>query len=549
MHTRIGGIIVIAVALSAARGPEASASGNWTNTIDGTTLSTNGPITVGDGFVASDTNAWFRVLNGGQFVVSGDTRLGLCYLGNYNGVVVNGPGSYWTNRAVMVGNSGQWNRVSIEAGGAVHSITGMIGRWSVASNNAVVVTGPGSTWTVPRLYVGAEGTGNGLVISNGGSVLSEGAYVSWRGRASDNRVVVTGPGSSWVDLGTVRVGETGSQNRVTLSDGGSLTAGGVQIGTPQGSSDQQFVDVAGGRLVVTNAGATAEVTVHPGSLTVSAGSMVADRILSPWSSQARLQFLGGTSTVGSVEVQAGGMLSIDGGVLRVGVLSGSMDFQLNSGTLSIATSSSVSQSISVGGTGAPAELVFENPDGLYAFNDINITNGGTLRGAGNGPTIGLGVGGTLAPAAGTTGLDVPQVYFAGGTYAAVLDATATGSRVECDEAYLAFSTYLDVDASACFAPSGTVHVLVDCGVAAYLWSSFRLPDETVLANGDTFTADGQEFSIHYDYDIDSGTYGTGNDIVLQQLPEPGAAILVALGGLLAAGGRRILRRRARRDGP
>lgn len=113
---------------------------------------------------------------------------------------------------------------------------------------------------------------------------------------------------------------------------------------------------------------------------------------------------------------------------------------------------------------------------------------------------------------------------------------------------MSMDSYLDLDASACLAPSGTVHVLMDC-TNAVVTGSFRLPDETVLANGDTFTADGQEFSIHYDYDIASGTYGTGNDIVLQQLPEPGAAILVALGGLLAAGGRRILRRRARQGGP
>ncbi|MBM4154933.1 MAG: hypothetical protein FJ221_07865 [Lentisphaerae bacterium] len=483
-------------------------------------------------------------------MVSGDTRLGLCYLGNYNGVVVNGPGSFWTNGALIVGNSGQWNRVIIEAGGAVHSTTGMIGQWSVASNNSVVVSGTGSTWTVPKLYVGAEGTGNSLVISNGGAVLSDGAYVSWRYKANSNSVVVTGPGSSWIDTGTLRLGQTGKYTRVTVENGAALSAAGIQVGVMgiSGTTNCE-VRVDGGRLLVTNGNGTAAMTMAGGhAMIVAAGEARVDTLTNQ---SATLRFDGGTSRVGAI-VSTRGILSMNGGVLHVGSVADNRSFpplqiSLLMGTLSIGSTSAVRGAVTVGGGAGPAELVLEGEGGQHVFGSLNCSNHAVLRGVGSvtGP-VAVATGATLAP--GDSGFTFSSLSINGGTLRADLGAGGPGSRVTCHMFTMSLDSYLDVDASACFAPSGTVHVLMDC-TNTVVTGSFRLPDETVLANGDKFTADGQEFSIHYDYDIASGTYGTGNDIVLQQLPEPGAAILVALGGLLAAGGRRILRRRAPPDGP
>jgi T5SS/PEP-CTERM-associated repeat protein len=84
-------------------------------------------------------------------------------------VTVSGSGSVWNNSNILfVGTSGSGNKLMITNGGRVVSASGYVSNSSSVSN-MVTVTGPGSIWTNSSgLYMGDYGDGNSLIIINGG---------------------------------------------------------------------------------------------------------------------------------------------------------------------------------------------------------------------------------------------------------------------------------------------------------------------------------------------------------------------------------------------
>ena len=85
-------------------------------------------------------------------------------------------------------------------------------RWG----NAGTVTGPGSVWTnINNLYVGDYGSGNTLTITNGGQVFDAIGYVGMGGNS--NGVIVTGAGSIWSNT-SLYVGTNSSYNTLTIAN-------------------------------------------------------------------------------------------------------------------------------------------------------------------------------------------------------------------------------------------------------------------------------------------------------------------------------------------
>src|SRR5262249_15325700 len=96
-----------------------------------------------------------------------------------------------------------------------------------SSGNQLIVTGPGSTWTVSlgtRIVVGASGSGNLLILSNGATANTEVdfSYVGRDSGANNNSMVVTGSGSTFDNRHGMIVGNNGSSNSLWITDGGTV---------------------------------------------------------------------------------------------------------------------------------------------------------------------------------------------------------------------------------------------------------------------------------------------------------------------------------------
>jgi T5SS/PEP-CTERM-associated repeat protein len=293
---------------------------NGVVTVDGNTSSFSGagPLYVGD----QATGALF-VLNGGD--VTNTQGWVANQAGSSGEVTVSGPGSTWTNSEfVVIGFYGDGS-LSVFNGGQVLNPAGSasIGNRS-GSTGTVLVDGPGSAWTNNfTLFVGFEGSGD-MTIRNGGSVSNTGSETAIAySPGSDGTVLVDGAGSSWTNdvLLTVGAGGTGE---LTIQNGGLVSNTGSQtvIGGSAGSNGKVTVDDASfnvsvtplvvgvlgtGELVVRNAASaqSADATVGEGPL--SRGTVTVQGPDSLWQ-------ISGDLTVGDGGI--GDLNILDGGEVR-----------------------------------------------------------------------------------------------------------------------------------------------------------------------------------------------------------------------------------------
>lgn len=188
---------------------------------------------------------WLSI-TGGAEVADSTGRLGV-YAGSSGVATVSGTSSEWINRSyTYIGASGT-GTVVVEAGGQVSGAIGYIG-YAPSGSGAVTVTGEGSEWTSASLYAGYSGAG-ALEITAGAHVSSSNGYLGFNNR-STGAATVSGAGSLW-DLGSKElwVGRDGS-GTLTVSDGGSVTAGTVYASHQDLSGDGTITATRGGVLDV-----------------------------------------------------------------------------------------------------------------------------------------------------------------------------------------------------------------------------------------------------------------------------------------------------------
>lgn len=223
-----------------------------------------------------------EVLDGGQ--VSGYAgHIGYLAQADDNRATVSGDGAVWTNRNnVYVGHGGSGNTLSILEGGRVYNHNGYIGNVEGANANAAIVAGEGSVWSNRNgLYVGDEGYGNALAVSNGGHVYAEDAVVGYELGSSNNIVAVSENGSGLTVSDSLIVGNYGSGNSLLLEDGGSVQGGYISIGDKSGASHNSVV-VGGsnslmqshGGLVVGYDGANNQLSLGDGAVVSAQYSIV-----------------------------------------------------------------------------------------------------------------------------------------------------------------------------------------------------------------------------------------------------------------------------------
>jgi T5SS/PEP-CTERM-associated repeat protein len=227
------------------------------------------------------------VVSNGAFVRANSGSLGTRAGSGSNVVLITGSGSLWSNLGslpgtdLLVGGGGSGNQLIISNGGRVMGNNGgIVGNNAGASNNLARVTGSGSVWSNAfNVRVGFLGTGNRLLIEAGGSVHCDAGTVGDFGSASNNEALVTGPGSLWTNRSFLTLGNQAVRNRLVVSNGATVWSGTGLIGGVSAASNNQ--------AVVTGAG-------------------------SVWSNQTFL-FLGGSSPGNRADVSDGGWLASNDG--------------------------------------------------------------------------------------------------------------------------------------------------------------------------------------------------------------------------------------------
>ncbi|MEI6165669.1 MAG: hypothetical protein WCS52_00590 [bacterium] len=187
------------------------------------------------------------VYNGFQCAIGGGA-------GSNNVVLVTGAGSTFTNvsRIAVGSGTGGGNQLTITNGGrAYNGVDGKLG----SMNNAVLVTGKDSTWAMSApLTIGVVGDHNQLTIANSGLVVNTTAFIGSPVAASNNTVLVTGAGSVWSNSSYIYVGVSGMDNQMTISNGGTVYNSLCRIGQSTDSASNNTVLVTGAGSVWANGG-------------------------------------------------------------------------------------------------------------------------------------------------------------------------------------------------------------------------------------------------------------------------------------------------------
>ncbi len=147
--------------------------------------------------------------------------------------MVTGARSVWTNGFMYLGYDGGWNTMVISnAASVVETGQGTyVGYDTSSSSNRVLVTGTNSVWDCAgHFFIGNAGSGNSLVITNGGQVASGGvAYLGELSGSSNNTALVTGSNSVW-SSGSLLIGDSGVNNKLTINKGGRVVCSFAQLG-------------------------------------------------------------------------------------------------------------------------------------------------------------------------------------------------------------------------------------------------------------------------------------------------------------------------------
>jgi len=272
-----------------------------------------------DLYVGYGSNSWNNslIISNGATVFSGFSALGHDNNASNNSVLVTGTGSVWNVSGDLAVGSylGSSNTLVISAGGAVFSDVGLVGGAGFGgptSSNLVLVTGSGSVWSNQSgLQMGNEGSANSLVISNGGALFDDSAFVG-NSFSTNNTVVVSGSGSLWENNSGLTVGLYGSSNLLAIT-GGSVVASYAFIGQSDadflGLASNNVIRVDSGSLLVTSPDGSGTLVVSPfggnGSLILNGGSVTVDTLVATNGLNSIVTLNGGTLTPSSAFVTNG----------------------------------------------------------------------------------------------------------------------------------------------------------------------------------------------------------------------------------------------------
>jgi T5SS/PEP-CTERM-associated repeat protein len=350
---------------------------------------------------------------------------------NSNILVVENTNTVLTNSGVLrVGESGSSNSMVISNGGKVQNTGGIIGNSNTAVNNSVLVTGTDSLWMISTpLRVGALGSGNSLVISNGGKVENGGGIIGATPSASNNSVLVTGAESRWVNTNNATVGALGSGNSLVISNGGVVqNISGLISATPSASNNSVLVTGAGstwsnsttlsngvngrGTLTVANGGSVAATDIAIASAISASGTLNIGRFgtndTAGTINAQTITFGNGTGVINFNQSDSTTLSAAISALTPTGTRSVN---QLGSGTTILSASNSYTGATTVGGG-----LLVVN--GSIANSTVTVQSGGMLGGSGTVGAVIVQSGGTINPgnSPGTLNINGDIDWLGGGNY-------------------------------------------------------------------------------------------------------------------------------------
>ncbi|HVM60853.1 MAG TPA: hypothetical protein VMV72_08300 [Verrucomicrobiae bacterium] len=271
---------------------------------------------------------------------------------------INGVHSNWVgNGSYIVGSNTFKDVLRVINSGVLSNGAAYIGYETSGSNNVAIVTGAGSVWSNGNdLYVGLDGAGNTLTITNGGTVFSDDGVL----RSSNNMVTVTGTGSVWSNLGVVSVGDAGVRNTLMITNGGAVFDLAGYIGYAPGGSNHEVTVTGTGSVWSNRNNLDLGEYATSNTLTIANGGVV-------FNNDCYLGFFGSSN---AVSVTGPGSVWNNGGNLYVGFLGTNNVLTINSGSVV-----------------ASNAFVGYYPDSVYNFIKVNSGSLFVTNAMGNGALV------------------------------------------------------------------------------------------------------------------------------------------------------------------
>ena len=313
-------------------------TGNWDSTFPRQTDDANINTMTPNATVVASPGAQARNLSVGPngtgmlTILSGGTLVDqFGTIGNLPGgvgtVIVSGAGASWTNvNDVVVGGQGTGTLIIQDGGTAENDTTASSAGGSVGlssgSTGTVIVTGPGSSWiNGPQggLNIGSFGTGT-LVVANGGRVVDITPLVTniGNGAGSHGTVTVTGAGSLWSDIAGIRIGNSGT-GTLTIADGGNVIAPVVTIAANAGATGILNIGAGAGAPAAAPGTLNAlSVAFGAGTGTINFNHTSADYVFAPAiSGNGTVNVVAGTTIFTGANTYSGAT-NVIAGTLRAG---------------------------------------------------------------------------------------------------------------------------------------------------------------------------------------------------------------------------------------
>jgi T5SS/PEP-CTERM-associated repeat protein len=531
----------------------------------------NNDVTVGH-----SGNGTLDIQSGGT-VNSGIATIG--YLSAGTGVAtVDGIGSVWNiSASFSVGVSGN-GTLNIQSGGSVSSKGGSIG--SSNGTGVVTVNGIGSTWNLgsssSSMNIGTSIGGNGtLNIQSGGSVV--GSSVS--ANIGAGSVTVSGTGST-LNLGSSGIninGGSSGNGSLNIQSGGTVTSGGGQVGNfgNTGSASVTGTGSAwnlGGGVLYVGAAGTGTVTVDLGGKTTALSTNVG------FNGTGILNLNGTAGSRGVLEtgfISEGNGISttnFNGGILRatgnqanflqgfetgdIQVQSGGAFFDTQNFSVGISTVLQGAGGITKQGTGTltlSGANAYTGPtvisagklivNGSIASSSLLTVNaGGTLGGSGAVGALSIASGGTVSPGNSPGTLSTgAMTWEGGGSYLWEVNAKPSSGTAGTNWDFINMNGGLNISATS----ANKFTISISGNVTGLPTSTPQ--DWTILTassgfggtfNANEFILDTTNFTANSPGNF--SLLSQGNNLVLEYAPtpEPGTALLMVVGGMALAMGRR-----------
>ena len=367
-------------------GSDAGGNYNVSVLVTGTnSVWSNGPVLISvanAGGPANGGNA-ITVANGAQFISNGTVQIGNGAGTNTDIVLVTDPGTTWSNSLILqVSGSGSYNQFIVSNGATAYTgFSANIGG-NPNTSNGVVVTGPGSVWTVPgNISIGQSGSGSFLIVTNGGFVQTIKIFVAYVGGSSGVLIIAGGTNEISSDLQVgFPVGFLGSTGTVTVASGALFVTNSTGTARTVVAGSGTLILGAGtfktDNLTVTNGGVVEYVQayqVDSGSVTVAGGTVQADSsyVVAP-----------SANSTGNVSV-ASGQLVATNGVIGVGN-DGTTTNGFGVGTMTVSNGTVLGSSILLGSSAGGQGQLTVQTDGLVSLvgtgavlvaNDLTVDGG------------------------------------------------------------------------------------------------------------------------------------------------------------------------------